>query len=144
MKNIQEFIFEEEHVKGVHGVFEMAQVSERGELPKNSSVWVYGENDEQGTKPPHFHVKIDDRFEFEIKFDNFHDLDIWRSKTNKYDWKDYSNVKKELKKWFGKQNSEEPNMTNIEVILFLWNLNNPNHKIDRQKYINLYKELKEK
>ena len=68
MKLLNEFIFEQEHVKGPHGIFEMTQISSQGELPKNSSVWVYGENDEQGTKPPHFHVKIDNgRFEFEIK-----------------------------------------------------------------------------
>lgn len=143
MKKINEFIFEQEHIKGPHGIFEMAQISNTGELPKNSSVWVYGENDEQGTKPPHFHVKIDnDRFEFEIKFDNFHDLDIWRSKTNKYDWKDYSNVKKELKKWFNQNNSELPDMTNLEAILSVWNMNNPNHKIDKKKYIELYNKLK--
>ena len=142
MKNINDFIFEQEHVKGPHGIFEMAQISDNGELPKNSSVWVYGENDEQGIKPPHFHIKIDNRFEFEIKFDNFHNLDIWRSKTIKHDWKDYSNVKKELKKWLNQNNSEQPEYTNLEVILSVWNMNNPNHKIDKKYYIDLYNKLK--
>jgi len=142
MKMINDFIFEQEHIKGPHGIFEMAQISNTGELPKNSSVWVYGENDEQGTKHPHFHIKIDNRFEFEIKFDNFHNLDIWRSKTNKYDWKNYSNVKKELKKWLTEKNSEQPEYTNLEVILSVWNMNNPNHKINKQYYIDLYDKLK--
>lgn len=106
MKLLNEFIFEQEHIKGPHGIFEMTQISSQGELPKNSLVWVYGENDEQGTKPPHFHVKIDNgRFEFEIKFDDFYNLDIWRSKTVKHDWKDYSNVKKEIKNWLNYKNS---------------------------------------
>lgn len=142
MKIINDLVFEQEHVKGPHGIFEMAQISNTGELPKNSSVWVYGENDEKGIKPPHFHVKIDDRFEFEIKFDNFYNLDIWRSKTNKYDWKNYSNVKKELKKWLTEKNSEQPKYSNLEVILTEWNRQNPNYKINKQYYIDLYNKLK--
>lgn len=143
MKLLNEFIFEQEHVKGPNGIFEMAQISSQGELPKNSSVCVYGENDEQGTKHPHFHVKIDNgRFEFEIKFDDFYNLNIWRSKTVKHDWKDYSNVKKEIKNWLNYKNSELPDMTNLEAILSIWNMNNPNHKIDKKKYIELYNKLR--
>ena len=143
MKKINEFIFEEEHIKGPHGIYEMSQISDIGELPGNSSVWVYGEKDEQGTKPPHFHVKIDNgKFEFEIKFDNFHDLDIWRSKTIKHDWKQLKTIKRALKEWFMKENSEEEDRLNIEVILTEWNRQNPNHKIDKKHYINLYNKLK--
>ena len=107
-----------------------------------SSVWVYGENDEQGTKPPHFHIKVNDRFEFEVKFDNFHDLDIWRSKTIKHDCKKLNKVKKSVKEWLTKMNIEEPEKTNIDVILTEWNRQNPNHKIDKKKYIDLYNKLK--
>ena len=142
MKDIQEFIFENEHKKGSHGIFEMAQISDKKDnLPMNSSVWVYGENDEQGTKPPHFHIKIYNRFEFEIKFENFHDLDIWGSKTVKYDWDKLKSVKKALKEWFLKNNSEEEDRLNIEVILTEWNRQNPNHKIDKKHYIDLYNKL---
>ena len=68
-------------------------------LSKNTKIYVYGENDEHSTKPPHFHVRIDNKYEFEIKFDDFNSLEIWRSKTTKYDWKNYSDVKKEIKNW---------------------------------------------
>lgn len=142
MKTINDFIFEQEHVKGPHGIFEMSQISDKGELPENSSIWVYGENDEQGTKPPHFHIKIDNRFEFEIKFDNFHNLDIWRSKTVKHDWKQLKTIKKAIKEWFMKINSEEDDKLNIEVILTEWNMQNPNHKINKKHYIDLYNKLK--
>ena len=36
MKLLNEFIFEQEHIKGPHGIFEMTQISSQGELPKNS------------------------------------------------------------------------------------------------------------
>lgn len=143
MKDLNEFIFEQEHIVGAHGIFEMSQISDKSdELPMKSSVWVYGENDEQGTKPPHFHIKVNDRFEFEVKFDNFHDLDIWRSKTIKHDWKKLNKVKKSVKEWLTKMNVEEPEKTNIDVILTEWNRQNPSHKIDKKKYIDLYNKLK--
>ena len=143
MNSITEFIFENEHTKGVHGIFEMSQISDKKDnLPLNSSIWVYGENDINGTKPPHFHIKIDNRFEFEIKFENFHNLDIWRSKTVKYDWKELKQIKKSVKEWLLKSNTEEPDRLNIEVILTEWNRQNPNHKINKQYYLDLYNKLK--
>ena len=143
MKSIPEFRLENEHIKGVHGIFEMSQISDKKDnLLLNSSIWVYGENDINGTKSPHFHIKIDNRFEFEIKFDNFHNLDIWRSKTVKYDWKELKQIKKSIKEWLLKPNTEEPDRLNIEVILIEWNRQNPNHKIDKQYYLDLYNKLK--
>ena len=142
MKKINEFIFEEEHIKGPHGIYEMSQISDIGELPRNSSVLVYKENEEQVTKPPHFHIKIDNgKFEFEIKFDNFHDLNIWRSKTIKHNWNQLKIIKRALKEWLIKKNSEEENRLNIEVILIEWNRQNPNHKIDKTHYIDLYNKF---
>ena len=139
---LSESIFESEHTKGGHGLFEMALISyETDNLPYNTSIWVYGE---QGIKPPHFHVKIDDKYEFEIKFDNFHDLDIWRSKTAKYDWHNYKNVKKAIKSGLTKNNHEAEFRTNINSILIEWNRQNPNHRIDANKYLELYKKLKTK
>lgn len=33
-------------------------------------------------------------------------------------------------------------MTNLEAILSIWDMNNPNHKIDKKKYIELYNKLR--
>lgn len=139
---LSESIFDSEHVKGGHGLFEMALISyETDNLPYNASVWVYGE---QGIKPPHFHVKIDDKYEFEIKFDNFHDLKIWRSRTNKIDWEGYEDVKQKLFEWYTNKNWLDPDLTNLEAILLEWNMQNHNHRIDANKYLELYKKLKSK
>ena len=138
MKDLHLFTFESEHIKNPHGIFEMAQISDKvDQLPENTSVWVYGENDEQGTKPPHFHVMLDNkRFEFEIKFDDVNTLDIWRSKSVKHDWQGYKNVKKALKEWLLKPNSENPKLTNWEMILTVWNLDNKK-KVNKDVYMKL-------
>lgn len=143
MKNLDEFIFEAQHIVGAHGIFEMSQVSDKtDQLPKNTEVWVYSEKDEQGTKPPHFHVLIDKMLEFEIKLDDIDTLDIWQSKTQKKDWDNYSNVRKELKKWLDRPNNEDPEKTNLEAILYLWNVNNKTNRIDRNKFLEEYKKRK--
>lgn len=108
-------------------------------LSENTKIYVYGENDEQG--PPHFHIIIDNKHEFEIKFDDFHSLEIWRSKTAKYDWENYSSLKEEIKNWLISKNIETPEYTNIQVVLTEWNRENPNHKIDKQFYINKFNLL---
>ena len=41
-----------------------------------------------------------------------------------------------------KNNSEEEDRLNIEVILTEWNRQNPNHKINKKYYIDLYDKLK--
>ncbi len=139
MKNINEYILEQQFYEGheinVHGVFEMAQISSKeDELQDNTSIWVYGEGDEQGTKPPHFHVQVDNkRFEFEIKFDDINSLDIWRSKTAKYDWHGYKNVKKAIKKWLNDINHEDKERTNWGMIFTVWNLDNKK-KVNKEFY----------
>ena len=139
MKDLNDYLLEQKFYEGhqvnVHGVYEMAQISSKvDKLPNNTRIWVYGEGDEQGTKYPHFHIEIDNkRFEFEIKFDDINSLDIWRSKTNKYDWKGYSNVKKAIKKWLLQPNSEEPSLTNWEMILTVWNFDNTK-KVNKETY----------
>ena len=53
-------------IENEHRLNEMASISDpTDQLPDKVSIWVYGENDEQGTKTPHFHV-IGEDFEFEI------------------------------------------------------------------------------
>lgn len=144
MKGINDFILEQQFYEGhqinVHGVYEMAQISSPDDnLPEHTSIWVYGEGDEQGTKPPHFHVTVDNkRFEFEIKFDDVNSLDIWRSKTVKHDWKGYSNVKKAIKKWLLEYNKKQPKLTNWEFILSVWNADN-----DKQVNLDTYMKLLE-
>ncbi|MDY4850215.1 MAG: hypothetical protein SO182_03125, partial [Paludibacteraceae bacterium] len=53
-----------------HIIGEMATISRSTDnIPRKSKIIVYGENDEQGTKTPHFHVQIDNgEIELEIKF----------------------------------------------------------------------------
>ena len=81
MNTIIDYIFETEHRKNIHNVFEMLLISDsKDNLSKNTKIYVYGENDEQGTKPPHFHIKMDNRYEFEIKFDDFNSK-IFRAST---------------------------------------------------------------
>lgn len=145
MKSLLEFIFEQNHAKGLDKIFEMSLISDKtDQLPNNTEIYVYGENDLQGTKTPHFHVIIDKgKFEFEIAFDHFHDLEIWRSKTNKYDWSGYKNVKKAIKRWLMQKNADNT-YKNIEMILNEWNRRNDTNEIDKQKYINLYDKLKNK
>ena len=55
-----------------HRIDEMATISRPTDnIPRKSKVIVYGENDEQGTKTPHFHVQIDNgEIELEIKFEH--------------------------------------------------------------------------
>lgn len=149
--NITEEVFNAEHLKGSHGIFEMSRISHKlDNLPKNTAIYVYGEADETGHKPPHFHVKVDGKFEFEIQFTHFHDLEIWRSKTVKHDWKQYaergwrpySDVKKAIKKWLEKDNVETPMLSNIRVILHEWNRQNENSEIDVETFLKLYDKLK--
>lgn len=121
----------------------MGQISSKeDQLPKGTEVWVYGENDEQGTKPPHMHIKVDNKHEFEIQFDFLHNLDIWRSKTSKKDWHNYKNVKKAVLNWLDQNNYEQDKYTNVEMIFAEWNRQNPNHKIDTEKYLDQYKKFR--
>lgn len=140
---INEEMFENEHSKNPHGIFEMARISDASDqLPNNASIWVYGEKDEQGTKPPHFHILIDDKIDLQVTFDHFHDLKIWRSKTVKHDWKEYSKLKKAIKKWLNQDNVDMEGFKNIKAIMVHWNANNSNSKVDINKFLNLYNKLK--
>ena len=62
-----------------HRIDEMATISRPTDnIPRKSKVIVYGENDEQGAKTPHFHVQIDNgEIELEIKFEHIKNMDIY-------------------------------------------------------------------
>ena len=137
MRNLFE-ILEDKKFYSMHLLNEMSTISKQSDnLPKSSKVCVYGEKDEPGTKVPHFHVIIDNgKIEFEIYIKNARELNIWRVKNKKQKtWEGYTNVKKAIVKWLDKENPNFRGMTNLEVILQVWNLNNPSNEIDNN-YIN--------
>lgn len=115
---------------------EMALVSDSSDkLPKKTKIYIYGEGDEQGTKTPHFHVIINNgEYEFEVKIENAHDLEIWRTKKCKKKslantWVENSDVKKAIQEWLDKPNNEFAPLTNYQTIIKLWNVSNPTNKI---------------
>ena len=115
---------------------EMALVSDSSDkLPKKTKIYIYGEGDEQGTKTPHFHVIINNgEYEFEVKIENAHDLEIWRTKKCKNKslentWVENSDVKKAIQEWLDKPNNEFAPLTNYQTIIKLWNVSNPTNKI---------------
>ena len=137
MKQIVEVIQDNEFYS-MHRINEMATISNpEDKLPQSSKVCVYGEKDEQGTKEPHFHIIIDNgEIELEIYLKNAKQLNIWRTKRNyPKSWDGITNVKKAIIKWLSKENPDFPNMTNLQVIVSTWNLNNPNNKV-RLDYAN--------
>ena len=132
MKNLSKYIKEEQEWINIHRIDEMAQISRPSdELPRNAEVWVYGENDEPGTKTPHIHIKIDNgEIELEVSLQHLFDLNIWRT-THNYpkSWDGLSKVKKAVRKWLQKTHKKF-NVTNAEYIVQVWNDNNPSNEID--------------
>lgn len=144
MKSLKDFVYEYElNKEHCHHIFEMALISDKNDqLPNNTQIQIYNEKDTQGTKTPHFHILIDNKFEFMIAFDHFHDLEIWRSKTAKHDWSGYKNVKKAIRRWLDQFNFRNNKIKNIDAILNTWNDQNTSNKVNVDKYKNLYKKLK--
>lgn len=141
----RKFIFEDEHTINPHGVYEIAWLSyyEYNNLPNNTSVMVCGEKDGIGAENPHFHIRIDNSFDFEIKFDHMHNLEIWRSTTDKLDWSGYEHVRDAVKNWLEEYYDERKLYKNYETIVNRWRNENPEHEIDdKNKYLELYKKLK--
>ena len=100
MKQILDY-FTEKKFERNHPIMEMAAVScPEDQLPDKTRICVFPENDEQGTKTPHFHIRINDtgkntKAEFEIYINHIHELKIWRAKNKKYQsWDGFANVKK--------------------------------------------------
>ena len=122
----------------VHKLNEMSTVSTPlDKLPKNTKICVYGENDEPGTKTPHFHVIIDNgKIELEVKIEHINKLEIWRTKGGyPKSWNGLSDIKKAIQEWLYKESSYKKIMfktTNWRLIGFLWNTNNPSQQIDEE------------
>lgn len=132
MKNITEVI-QDNKFNSMHRIDEMATISRPGDnLPKSTKVCIYGENDEQGTKTPHFHVIIDNGdIELEVSLKHIKELNIWRTKRNyPKSWNEITNIKKSILEWLDKKNLVDPSKTNIELMVITWNLNNPTNEID--------------
>lgn len=121
--------------KNEHHLNEMARIDDphHDKLPKKIKIWVYGENDEQGSKTPHFHV-IGENFEFEIYIRHIHRLDIWRTKfidkkSNSGTWNERAEIRDAILEWLDKPNTDFAPLTNASVIVAQWNQNNYEHKI---------------
>ena len=119
-----------------HRIDEMATISRPTDnIPRKSKVIVYGEEDEQGTKTPHFHVQIDNGdIELEIKFEHIKNMDIWRTKNNyPKSWNDITDVRDGIIEWLQRQNTDYPGFTNYIVLAKTWNQNNRDNQIDISK-----------
>ena len=124
---LEESLFEQ-----YHPLNEMSNIASKlDNLPRNTKVYVYGEGDETGHKPPHFHVLIDHgAIELEVYIQRIRDLIIWRTKGNRpLSWDGITEVYKALKKWLHQKNKFY-DMTNIEAIVRAWNSGNENQQID--------------
>lgn len=133
MKTLNEVI-EDNKFYNMHRIDEMTIISRPADnLPKSTKICIYGENDEQGTKVPHFHVVIDNGdIELEVHLKHIHDLNIWRTKKNyPKSWDGLANVKEKVSEWLNKKNVIDPSKTNTELMVITWNLNNPSNEIDK-------------
>lgn len=118
----------------LHSLNEMATLSRPSELPRNTYIRVYGERDEQGTKLPHFHVCIgkgNDSIELEVKIEHIHNLEIWRTKHNyPKSWNGIIDIRNAILKWLDMKSSKRKELTNIQMIVLAWNIENPSNEID--------------
>lgn len=119
----------------MHRVNEMATISRPTDnIPRKSKVMVYGENDEQGTKIPHFHVQIDNgAIELEIKFEHIRNMVIWRTKNNyPKSWDGISDVRDRIVEWFDEVSKKNFGISNLKRMIMAWNDGNPTNEIDEQ------------
>ena len=137
MKRLTEILQDNEFYNR-HRIDEMAQISRPSDgLPRNAEVWVYGEGDEQGTKNPHIHIKIDNgKIEFEVDIKSIKELNIWRTKRNyPKSWDGLTKVKKAIIEWLDKPHRKINSITNAQYIVLMWNDNNPSNEIDDDFYL---------
>ena len=119
----------------MHRVNEMAIISRPTDnIPRKSKVMVYGENDEQGTKIPHFHVQIDNgAIELEIKFEHIRNMVIWRTKNNyPKNWNGITDVRDRIVEWFDEVSKKNFGISNLKRMIMAWNDGNPTNEIDEQ------------
>ena len=118
-----------------HRIDEIAIISRPTDnIPRNSKVIVYGENNEQSTKTPHFHVQIDNGdIELEIKFENIKNMDIWRTKNNyPKNWNGITDVRDRIIEWFDEVTKNNFGVSNLKRMIMAWNDANPTNEIDEQ------------
>lgn len=117
----------------MHRLDEMVTISRPSDcIPKKTKVCVYGENDEQGTKTPHFHVVIDNgEIEMEVKFEHIRKMTIWRTKNNyPLSWNSHTNVRDRIVDWFDETNSKNFGLSNLRRMIIAWNDANPTNEIN--------------
>ena len=116
-----------------HRIDEMATISRPTDnIPRKSKVIVYGENDEQGTNTPHFHVEIDNgKIELEIKFEHIKNMDIWRTNNNyPKSWDGIIDVRDRIIEWFDEVTKKNFGVSNLKRMIMAWNDGNPTNEID--------------
>ena len=119
----------------LHRIDEMATISRPTDnIPRKSNVIVYGENDEQGTKTPHFHIQIDNGdIELEIKFEHIKDMTIWRTKGNyPKSWNGITDVRDRVVVWLDEKSKKNYGLTNLQRMVMAWNDGNPTNEIDEE------------
>lgn len=117
----------------LHRLDEMAYISRPYDnIPKNTKIVVYGENDDQGTKTPHFHVLIyGGEINLEIKIENIYKMEIWRTKNNyPKSWDGLTDVRDRIIEWLDEKSKKDYGLTNLQKIVLFWNINNPTNEID--------------
>ena len=111
----------------------MATISRPADnIPRKSKVIVYGEEDEQGTKTPHFHVQIDNgAIELEIKFEHIRTMEIWRTKNNyPKSWDAITDVRDRIIEWFDEVSEKNFGVSNLKRMIMAWNDGNPKKEVD--------------
>ena len=130
----EEYIMNDEFLSK-HRLNEMAIISRPTDnIPRKTKVIVYGENDEQDTKTPHFHVQIDNGdIELEIKFEHIKNMDIWRTK-NSYpkSWNGITDVRDRIIEWFDEESNKNFGISNLKRMIMAWNDGNTTNEIDEQ------------
>lgn len=127
--------------RGQSEFFKMHRLDEKATLsrptdniPNDTEIMVYAENDEQGIKTPHFHVSIDNgKIEFEVLFEHIDQLIIWRTKDNyPQTWNGFANVKARINEWLYEVRKNAFGLTNLRRMLLAWNDCNPTNEIDEE------------
>ena len=119
----------------LHRIDEMVTISRPTDnIPRKSKVIVYGENDEQGAKTPHFHIQIDNGdIELEIKFEHIKDMTIWRTKDNyPKSWNGITDVRDRVVVWLDEKSKKNYGLTNLQRMVMAWNDGNPTNEIDEE------------
>ena len=63
-------------------------------------------------------------------FYSIHRINEMATISNPTTWEGITNIKKAIQEWLTKENPDFPNMTNLQVIVSTWNVNNPSNKVN--------------